>query len=132
MMKSLHRYRALSAADRRLVIEAALLLAVVRLGIVGVRVSVLRRALDRSLRLITPHNAGRPVPHVSRLGWAVAAASRHLPFRSTCLVESLAVDAMLRRRGTRRRFDSVCVRPAKACSRATRGSSTKAPSCSAH
>ena len=99
MVKSLHRYRALSAADRWLVIEAAVLLAAVRLGVIGVRVSVLRRALDRSLRLIAPHSAGRPVPPVSRLGWAVAAASRHLPFRSTCLVESLAVDAMLRRRG---------------------------------
>ena len=99
MMKSLHRYRALSAADRWLVIEAAVLLAAVRLGIAGVRVSVLRPALNRSLRVITPRRVGKPVPPVSRLGWAVAAASRHLPFRSTCLVESLAADAMLRRRG---------------------------------
>lgn len=98
-MKSLHRYRALSATDRWLVIEAALLLAAVRLGIATVPVSVVRRALDRSLRFLTPHNVGKPVTPVSRLGWAVAAASRHLPFRSTCLVESIAVDAMLRWRG---------------------------------
>jgi hypothetical protein len=99
MMKSLHRYRALSAADRWLVIEAAVLLAAVRLGIAGVRISVLRPALHRSLRVITPHWGGKRVPSVSRLAWSVAAASRHLPFRSTCLVESLAADAMLRRRG---------------------------------
>ena len=106
MMKSLRRYRALSAADRWLVIEAAALLAAVRLGIAGARVSVLRRALDRSLRLLTPHSVGKPVPPVSRLGWAVAAASRHVPFRSTCLVESLAVDAMVRRRGYARGYAS--------------------------
>ena len=98
-MESFHRYRALSAADRWLVIEAAVLLFTVRVGIAGLQFSVLRSALDRVLRVGPPHHRGKASPAVERLAWAVAAASRRLPFRSTCLVESVAVDAMMRRRG---------------------------------
>ena len=98
MIESFHRYRALSAADRWLVIEAAVLLSTVRLGIAGLRFSVLRSALDL-LSGVPPNHHGKPSPAVERLAWALAAASRRLPFRSTCLVESLAVDAMMRRRG---------------------------------
>jgi hypothetical protein len=98
MMESLHRYCALSAADRWLVLEAATLLAVARLGIAVLQFSNVRRALDRGARIFDPrrHPSGPPV---ARIGWAVTAAARRAPFRSTCLLESLAADAMLRRRG---------------------------------
>ena len=99
MMQSFHRYRGLSAADRSLVIEAAILLVVARLGIVGVRFSLLRRALDRGLRIISSSRVRPTASPVTRVGWAVTAAAHRLPFRSTCLLESLAADAMLRRRG---------------------------------
>ncbi len=99
MMDSLHRYRALTAADRWLIVEAAMLLAVVRLGVAAVPFSILRRALDRAGRLLRPRTTGTSASSVARLGWAVAAVARRAPFRSTCLVESLAADAMLRRRG---------------------------------
>ena len=36
---------------------------------------------------------------VSRIAWAVSAVARRLPSRTTCLVEALAAEAMLRRRG---------------------------------
>ena len=96
-METLHRYRALSAADRWLIIEAAVLLSTVQLGLAGLQFSVLRRVLDRLLCAVPPRHRGTLT--VERFAWAVAAASRRLPFRSTCLVESLAVDAMMRRRG---------------------------------
>ena len=99
MMESLNRYRALTADDRWLIVEAAMLLAVARLGIVGMRFSVLRRALDRAGRIHRRRPRGTPESSVARLGWAVAAVARRAPFRTTCLVESLAADAMLRRRG---------------------------------
>jgi hypothetical protein len=99
MMESLHRYRALSAADRWLVVEAAMLLAVARLGIASVPFPVLRRALDRSGHIFRRRPHGESESSVARLAWAVAAVARRVPFRSTCLVESLAADAMLRRRG---------------------------------
>lgn len=99
MRDSFHRFRALSAGDRWLVIEAAVLLCTVRLGIGGLHFAVLRSELDRLLRVVPPRYPGTPSATVERLAWAVAAASRRLPFRATCLVESLAVDAMMRRRG---------------------------------
>ena len=99
MMESFHRYRALGAADRWLVIEAASLLAIVRLGIAALRFSVLRRSLDHMLPAIPAKSSGKRTSSVDRLAWSVAAASRRLPFRSNCLIESLAVDAMMRRRG---------------------------------
>lgn len=76
-----------------------MLLAVARLGIIGMPFSVLRRALDRAGRMCRPHPGGTSESSVARLAWAVAAAARRVPFRSTCLVESLAADAMLRRHG---------------------------------
>ena len=99
MMESFHRYRALCAADRWLVIEAAIFLTAARVGIAAVRFSVLRSALDRVPRVFTPKSSVQPPSGVARPGWAVAAVSRRLPFRATCLIESLAVDAMIRRRG---------------------------------
>jgi hypothetical protein len=86
-----HRYRALGPADRGLVREAALLLVVARVGIAVLPVPHLRKLLDGKW--------GRPRAPVERVGWAVTAAARRLPFRTTCLVDSLAADAMLRRRG---------------------------------
>ena len=99
MMESFHRYRALSASERSLDVEAEMLLVVARLGIVGLQFPVVRRALDRGVRMIGSSLVRTSANPVSRIGWAIAAAARRLPFRSTCLLESLAADAMLRRRG---------------------------------
>lgn len=99
MMQSLHRYCALGAADQSLVLEAAMLLVAARLGIIALRFSALRRALGRGVRMMGSSPARTPALPVARVGWAIAAAARRLPFRSTCLLESLAADAMLRRRG---------------------------------
>jgi hypothetical protein len=99
MMQSLHRYRALGAADQSLVLEAAMLLVVARLGLIGLEFSVLRRALGRGMRMIGSSRTHTSAAPASRIAWAVAAAARRLPFQSTCLLESLAADAMLRRRG---------------------------------
>lgn len=99
MMQTLHRYRALGAADQSLVLEAALLLVAARLGIIGLRFSVLRRALSRGVRMMGSSPARTTAFPVARVGWAIAAAARRLPCRSSCLIESLAADAILRRRG---------------------------------
>jgi hypothetical protein len=88
-MQSWRRFRSLSAADRVIVAEAAGLLAFIRVAVAIAPFGVVRRVLHVFPR---SHNA-------ARVAWAVAAAARHVPFRTTCLVESLAADAMLRRRG---------------------------------
>lgn len=68
-----------------------------RAGIIAVRFSTLHRwsrAAASSLRR-TPARADA----VARVAWAVTAVARRSPIHSTCLSESLVVDAMLRRRG---------------------------------
>jgi hypothetical protein len=64
---------------------------------VGLRIlpfGTLRRALDERCQGSTA--VAEPMP---RIVWAVRAASRRLPGGRTCLIEALAADVMLRRRG---------------------------------
>lgn len=65
------------------------MLAFIRVAVAVAPFVVVRRVLQ-----LFPRSSNAP-----RVAWAVAAAARHVPFRTTCLVESLAADAMLRRRG---------------------------------
>ena len=72
---------------------------VVRVGMFALRFTVLRSTLDRGVRAFGRVPSTLTAGDVRRVGWSVAAVTRRLPFHSTCLVQSLAVDAMLRRRG---------------------------------
>jgi hypothetical protein len=101
MMQSLRRYRALSADDRSLVREAAIAAVIVRLGISAMRFTALQKTLDRGVRVLMRAPSTSTADGVRRIAWSVAAVTRRLPFHSSCLVQSLAVDAMLRRRGVR-------------------------------
>ena len=87
------RLRALGAADRRLLAETALLMVRVRAALWIRPFAALRESLDRSRgsRRASSHDP-------DRVAWAVAAIARRLP-GMTCLVQSLAADALLRRRG---------------------------------
>jgi hypothetical protein len=88
----------LDAADRGLLVEAAAWLAGARLGLSLLPFLTLQRMLaSLSQRVALPADcASAPT---ARVAWAITAAARHLPLRSTCLVESLAARAMLQRRG---------------------------------
>lgn len=79
--------------------EATIAAVIVRLGICAVRYPVLRKTIDRCVRMLTRVPSTSTPDEVTRIAWSVAAVTRRLPFHSTCLVQSLAVDAMLRRRG---------------------------------
>ena len=97
-MRTWQRFRGLNAADRGLITEAAAWLLAVRVAIAVTPFLTLRRTLSRFSRLCA-RRTDASHPPVSRVAWAVAAAARHLPMHSTCLVESLAAQAMLGRRG---------------------------------
>jgi len=88
----------LTPADRWLVIEAALLVAVVRPGVVVLRMRTLRRALLTYARLFARRSPGS-VDTTARVGWAIEAATRRVPGRTSCLVDGLVGEAMLRRQG---------------------------------
>lgn len=99
MLQSIRRYHALSGADRSCALEAAMVMIAVRLAFSALRFTVLRTALDRAVRAFQKRPSRVTSHDVGRVAWAVAAVTRRVPFRSTCLIESLTVDAMLRRRG---------------------------------
>jgi hypothetical protein len=84
-----------SADDRRLLLEAAALLMLVRAGLRLLPFPVCRHLLDRYAEQGTRSPAPGIVP---RVVWAVGAAGRRLPGRTTCLADALVADAMLRRR----------------------------------
>lgn len=88
------RWRRLTGSERRLLVEAWLLLALTKVGLIAMPFGLLRGLLDRygdrsTARNVTPEHTA----------WAVAAAARRLPAGATCLTQALACNAMLRRRG---------------------------------
>jgi hypothetical protein len=91
-----------SSADRRLLCEAAVRLAFVRIGLYAVGFAVLRRWLGlRQPAADTTQpsdSASGPAEVAGRVAWAVQAAARRIP-GATCLVQALVAEAMLRRRG---------------------------------
>ena len=89
------RFRALTRDDWRLVVEASILSAFVYVGVRTLSFGSLRRALKACSRRGTRESRD----DVARIAWAVQAASRRIPGGRTCLVEALAADVMLRRRG---------------------------------
>ena len=97
-METWRRFRSLDGRDRRMVVEAAVLLLLVRAGLSMFPFNTLRRGLRYYAAPRCPA-ATNPEALVPRVAWAVPAVARRLPMRTTCLVESLAGDAMLRRRG---------------------------------
>ncbi|MGA2383794.1 MAG: lasso peptide biosynthesis B2 protein [Gemmatimonadales bacterium] len=95
MTTSWRRLLALGAADRRLLVETALAILRARLELRLVPFAVLRQRMDEA----RPSRRAAP-QDLDRVAWAVAAVARRLP-GMTCLVQSLAALALLRRRGYR-------------------------------
>ena len=90
MIDLLRRLRRMDADSRALLAEALMLLLCARVGLRVLPFATLRRRLLRA-----PTRNGRSV---ARVAWAVNAVGRRLA-GTTCLVEALAADTMLRRHG---------------------------------
>jgi len=96
-------FAALSAAERRLVVEAALVAVVVRIGLGIAGPPALMRWLDRYARW----RAGRANDPADRaadmqagqVAWAIRSVGRRLPGSTSCLAEALSAAVMLRARG---------------------------------
>ena len=96
-MKHLHKFLQLPSAERWLLIKAALLLGVVRLGLWLLPFRTLRRVLTQlgqeSEGLYKSDQCSE-----DRLAWGVTKASRYVP-KATCLTQALATQVLLARRG---------------------------------
>jgi Transglutaminase-like superfamily len=99
MSRLLRKFLHLPAAERRLLVKAALLLGTIRLGLWLLPLHTLRRLLAKvgkapiGLREADRYSAKRAV-------WAVGAAGQYLPAGvGTCLTQALAAQVLLAWRG---------------------------------
>ena len=90
-MRPISRFLRLSATERRLLVQSALLLWAIRAGLALL-------PLQRVLRILArlSHETGHA--SISTITWAVDAATRHLS-PSTCLTRALATQVLLVRNG---------------------------------
>jgi len=97
-MRLLRKFLALAPVERRLLVKATCLLTLVQLGLGRVPFTMLRRLVLRDTG-----DGGRPADGQRQFAdlvvWAVTAASRRVPGRTTCLSRALTVQALLARSG---------------------------------
>ena len=93
-------------ADRRLLVEAALRLAALRLRLALIGPARQPRLYGRAVAPALGEEANRAIRltgeerrTAARIGWAIARAARALPFDVACLPQALVARHMLRRRG---------------------------------
>jgi len=84
-MKRIRKFARLPAAERHLVIRAATVVGLMRLGLWFFSFRRISALLRRRRPRLRPANAASP----ERIGWAIRVASRYLP-GATCLVQALA------------------------------------------
>jgi hypothetical protein len=98
-MLRLARFRHLTWARCRLLLEAGLGLALYKVVLYVVPFRLLAPSLGRPMReRLTPVNpAQREI--IRQVAWALEAADRRLPWHSRCLVRAVTAKRMLQRRG---------------------------------
>jgi hypothetical protein len=94
LTRKLKSFGRLRWADRAIIAEAAVLLALARICVLTVPFRILVKWLDR----VPDAPASDPVL-VARVGRSVAAAARNVPWNAVCLPQAIAAKAMLARRG---------------------------------
>jgi hypothetical protein len=97
-MWRLRKFLGLSPPKRRLLIEAALLTGVARLAVMLLPFRWIAAWLGRQKEETAAGCDGENQQVLSRLRWAVAAASRHVPWQAKCLVQAMTARSMLKRR----------------------------------
>jgi hypothetical protein len=97
-MKRLRKFLCLPAAERRMLLEAALLLGGIKLGLRLLPFHILRRFLD-SLAKVPIELRKANQSSVERVVWAVEMADRYMPRARTCLTRALATRLLLVRQG---------------------------------
>lgn len=97
-MKRLRKFLHLTSGDRRLLVSAALLLGMIRLGLWLLPFQTLRRLLARITQTASKLQEKDQVC-VDQVVRAVAVASRYMPGEVKCLARALATQVLLGRRG---------------------------------
>lgn len=97
--RRLGRLLRLPAAERRLLLETAVLLQIVRLGVQLFPFRVLRSLLESLTPAHSPRDRRPGGPSIAEVSRAVERASRRTPGEKTCLTRALVLRMLLLRRG---------------------------------
>lgn len=96
-MKRFVKFWNLPAMERRLLVSALFCLAAIRIGLWVLPLQQLLKRLE-TLKVSKTFRVWDPPP-AERIAWAIRVAGRYLPGGGNCLVQSLAAQTMLARRG---------------------------------
>jgi Transglutaminase-like superfamily len=97
--RSLLKLAARTSAERRLLAEAALLLAITRLAVALLPFRRTARLLGLAPGALVSDPDAAQMREAELIGWAVRAAASRLPWRGTCLTQALTASVLLHRRG---------------------------------
>jgi len=104
MLKRLGKFARLTASEQGLLLEAWLQTTAVRLALWTLPFRLVRRLRWDKTPVLSK------IPSPERMAWAVAVASRYVP-KATCLVQALAGQALLARRGQASRLHIGVAKP---------------------
>lgn len=93
----LRRFLRLSPTDRRLLIQATILLTTTRFALVCLRFRIVSQLLDSRKRLSIEN--GSHAISVEQISWAIQTVSRRILTNKSCLVQALVANWFLRRNG---------------------------------
>jgi hypothetical protein len=98
MMKRIHKLLHLPSVDRRLLINAVILVGSIRLGLWLLPFKGVLRMLQAERKKNPEHPNANPAAPLERYIWSVKVASRYVP-AATCLTQALAAKTLLARKG---------------------------------
>ena len=91
------KFLRLSSAERRVLIQSAFLLSMIRMGLFALPFKSLLTLVNGVKLKNAAINANDRIPS-NRITWAIETASRYVPF-TTCLSKALAVQVIFSKRG---------------------------------
>lgn len=99
-MSKIAKFSRLSAAERRLAIEAAILLGLARAAVIALPFRWVASVLGRQNNELESvgDSESTSMTEIMRIAWTVKLISRYTPWRSNCLAKAVAGRLMLRRR----------------------------------
>jgi len=100
MLSKFKKFSALSSEEKKLFLEAYLILGIMRIAIVTFSFKRLTRSLDHSVKkeeIIALNNDQMDI--ALKVGQAITRAAAYTPWESTCLAQSLTAQKMLQKRG---------------------------------
>lgn len=100
MLRKIHRFITLSHVEKRLFLEAYIMLGIMRVLILSISFKRLTRALEyQKSKDETMYLSDDEMQIACLVGKAIERAAAYTPWESACLVQSLTVQKMLKKRG---------------------------------